>query len=155
MRARYREVSLALEYNEAEDYSLSYQKLVQVHEQNEEYKTKMGKQDFVDMIALYPTMADPIHLDLLIVDEAQDLTPLQWTMVRHMAETAAEVVIAGDDDQAIHRWAGVDVRQFLRCSENIEGTITILPPTPLGVASGQKHHSKDQGPHSKGLPPQG
>jgi DNA helicase II / ATP-dependent DNA helicase PcrA len=120
MRARYREVSLAREYNEAEDYSLSYQKLVQVHEQNEEYKTKMGKQDFVDMIALYPVMADPIHLDLLIVDEAQDLTPLQWTMVRHMAETAAEVVIAGDDDQAIHRWAGVDVRQFLRCSENIE-----------------------------------
>ena len=120
MRARYREVSLDREYNEAEDYSLSYQKLVQVHEQNEEYKTKMGKQDFVDMIALYPVMADPIHLDLLIVDEAQDLTPLQWTMVRHMAETAEEVVIAGDDDQAIHRWAGVDVRQFLRCSENIE-----------------------------------
>jgi superfamily I DNA/RNA helicase len=120
MRSRYREVSLEREYNEAEDYSLSYQKLVQVHEQNEEYKTKMGKQDFVDMIALYPTMADPIYLDLLIVDEAQDLTPLQWTMVRHMSETATEVVIAGDDDQAIHRWAGVDVRQFLRCSENIE-----------------------------------
>jgi superfamily I DNA/RNA helicase len=88
MRARYREVSLEREYNEAEDYSLSYQKLVQVHEQNEEYKTKMGKQDFVDMIALYPVMAEPIYLDLLIVDEAQDLTPLQWTMVRHMAETA-------------------------------------------------------------------
>jgi hypothetical protein len=70
MRARYREVSLEREYNEAEDYSLSYQKLVQVHEQNEEYKTKMGKQDFVDMIALYPVMAEPIYLDLLIVDEA-------------------------------------------------------------------------------------
>ena len=120
MRARYREISLEREYNEMEDYSLDYTKLVQVHEQNEEYKAKMGKSDFADMIALYPVVAEPIHLDLLIVDEAQDLTPLQWTMVRHMAETAGEVVIAGDDDQAIHRWAGVDVRQFLRCSENIE-----------------------------------
>jgi len=120
MRARYREVSLEAEYNELEDHSLSYPKLVQVHEQNEEYKAKMGKSDFADMIALFPVMADPVHLDLLIVDEAQDLTPLQWTMVRHMAETAQEVVIAGDDDQAIHRWAGVDVRLFLNCSENIE-----------------------------------
>jgi len=120
MRARYREVSLEREYNELEDYSLSYSKLVQVHEQNEEYKAKMGKSDFADMIALFPVMADPVHLDLLIVDEAQDLTPLQWTMVRTMSETAEEVVIAGDDDQAIHRWAGVNVSQFLRCSENIE-----------------------------------
>jgi hypothetical protein len=120
MRARYREVSLDQEYNEMEDYSLSYSKLVQVHEQNEEYKAKMGKSDFADMIALYPAMAEPVYLDLLIVDEAQDLTPLQWTMVRHMAETAEEVVIAGDDDQAIHRWAGVEVSRFLRCSENIQ-----------------------------------
>jgi len=120
MRARYREVSLEHEYNDMEDYSLSYPKLVQVHEQNEEYKVKMGKSDFADMIALYPTMAEPVHLDLLIVDEAQDLTPLQWTMVCHMAETAKEVVIAGDDDQAIHRWAAADVGEFMRCASHVE-----------------------------------
>lgn len=120
MRARYREVSLEREYNDIEDYSLSYPKMVQVHEQNEKYKAKMGKQDFADMIGLYPAMADPVYLDLLIVDEAQDLTPLQWTMVRHMAATSKAVVIAGDDDQAVHRWAGVEVSQFLKCSENIE-----------------------------------
>jgi superfamily I DNA/RNA helicase len=120
MRARYRQVSLEREYNELEDYSLSYPKLVQVHEQNEEYKAKTGRHDFVDMIALYPTVADPLYLDLLIVDEAQDLTLLQWNMVRHMAANAKEVVIAGDDDQAVHRWAGVEVSNFLQCSKNIE-----------------------------------
>ena len=119
MRARYRQVSLAVEYNEMEDYSLSYQKLVQVHDQMEEYKAKMGLADFVDMIDKYQYV-EPVYLDLLIVDEAQDLTPLQWTMVRKMAETAKEVVIAGDDDQAIHRWAGVNVRDFIRCSQNVE-----------------------------------
>jgi superfamily I DNA/RNA helicase len=92
MRARYREVSLEREYNELEDYSLSYSKLVQVHEQNEEYKAKMGKSDFADMIALFPVMADPVHLDLLIVDEAQDLTPLQWTMVRTMSAVSTPAV---------------------------------------------------------------
>lgn len=120
MRARYRQVSLEREYNELEDYSLSYPKLVQVHEQNEEYKAKTGRHDFADMIALYPTVADPLYLDLLIVDEAQDLTLLQWNMVRHMAANAKEVVIAGDDDQAVHRWAGVEVSNFLQCSKNIE-----------------------------------
>lgn len=28
-------------------------------------------------------------------------------------------VLAGDDDQAIHRWAGVNVKQFLDCSTNM------------------------------------
>lgn len=120
MRSRYREVSLEDEYNDMADYSLSYMKLVQVHKQTEEYKSKMGKLDFVDMIDHYITRAEPSHFDLLIVDEAQDLTPLQWRMVSKMAEHAQEVVIAGDDDQAIHRWTGVDVRLFINCSKNIE-----------------------------------
>jgi len=120
MRARYREVELDREYNDLGDHTLSYPKLVQIHEQTEEYKSKMERLDFPDMIDHYIKRGEPAHFDLLIVDEAQDLTPLQWTMVRKMAENSIEVVIAGDDDQAIHRWTGVDVSQFLRCSKNIE-----------------------------------
>lgn len=120
MRSRYREVTLEEEYNDLADYSLNYQKLVQIHGQTEEYKAKMGKLDFVDMIDHYIQRAEPSFFDLLIVDEAQDLTPLQWRMVSKMAEHAQEVVIAGDDDQAIHRWTGVNVRLFIECSDNIE-----------------------------------
>jgi hypothetical protein len=44
------------------------------------------------------------------------LTPLQWQMVQKMAANAYEVWIAGDDDQAIHRWTGVNVLQFINMS---------------------------------------
>ena len=120
MRARYRQVTLATEFNDMADHNLFYVKMRQVDEQLQKYKSAHQKVDFADMIDQYIIRAEPPHLDLLIVDEAQDLTPLQWAMIRRMAEFANEVVIAGDDDQAIHRWTGVDVKLFLNCSQNIE-----------------------------------
>lgn len=120
MRAAYREVSLDYEYNYEGDYTLHYSKLVQVRDQIEEYKSMLGKVDFADMIVRYTIMVEPPHLDLLIVDEAQDLTPAQWTMVKAMAKNANEVILAGDDDQAIHRWTSVDVRKFMTASSNVQ-----------------------------------
>jgi len=120
MRSRYRMVSLEQEYNDMRDHSISYQKLVQVHAQNEEYKYKMNKTDFVDMIDKYIDLVEPPYLDLFITDEAQDLTPLQWTMARKIAKNAQRWVIAGDDDQAIHGWTGAKVEDFLNSSDNVE-----------------------------------
>jgi hypothetical protein len=59
-------------------------------------------------------------LDYLFIDEAQDFTPLQWEMAKKIAASAENVWIAGDDDQAIHRWTGVDVNLFNKSSDNIE-----------------------------------
>lgn len=120
MRASYREASLEYEYNYEGDHNLHYSKLVQVRDQLEEYKSAMGKFDFADMITRYTDMADPPYLDLLIVDEAQDLTPAQWTMVEAIADRAQEVILAGDDDQAIHRWTSVDVRRFMSAAPSVE-----------------------------------
>ncbi len=89
---------------------------MQVSEQMDEYKASNLAVDFSDMIKNYVSIVQPPYLDLLIVDEAQDLTPLQWTMVEKMAKNAEEVLIAGDDDQAIHRWTGVDIDRFMKCS---------------------------------------
>ena len=47
-----------------------------------------------------------------MVDEAQDLTPLQWDMVVKIASAVDRVYIAGDDDQAIYEWNGADVNLF-------------------------------------------
>jgi hypothetical protein len=78
-------------------------------------------QEFVDMIneVVVQELQGP-RLKLLVVDEAQDLTPLQWRMVELLAERADWVIFAGDDDQAIHRWAGVKVKLFMESSRNIE-----------------------------------
>ena len=57
--------------------------------------------------------------DLLIIDEAQDLAPIQWKMVKEvLVPNSEEVYYAfGDDDQAIYSWMGVDVKHFLNASK--------------------------------------
>ena len=119
-RARLRMVSLDNEFNETEDRSLFYPKLLQLHNQIEEYKRATNKYDYVDMIDKYVQMGDPPPLDYLFIDEAQDFTPLQWEMAAKIADKSDKVFVAGDDDQAIHRWTGVDVKLFNKCSNTVE-----------------------------------
>jgi len=54
-----------------------------------------------------------VGLQNLIVDEAQDLSTIQWDMIDILAEEADRCFIAGDDDQAIFTWAGADVKRFV------------------------------------------
>lgn len=117
-RARHRMLTVDQEFNEVADHNLSYPQLVKVKRELENYKSSMNKFDFTDQIEKYVQMGEPPFLELFIVDEAQDLTPLQWEMVFEIARNAKRVLIAGDDDQAIHRWTGVDVRRFLNASDN-------------------------------------
>ena len=60
------------------------------------------------------------NFDLLIVDEAQDLTILQWLVVEKLREQARTFIVAGDDNQAIHEWAGADVNYFLTIEQRYE-----------------------------------
>ena len=60
--------------------------------------------------------------DVVIVDEAQDLSWLQWKMVERVITNAKRVYVAGDDDKAIYRWAGARPEYLM----NMEGTRTIL-----------------------------
>ena len=117
-RARYRKVSFEQEYNEARDYSLSFAKMMQIYNTLEAYKARFNKVDFTDMIDLYVRNEEPPSLDLFIVDEAQDLTPLQWDMARSIQSRAAMTIYAGDDDQCIHTWTGASVDEFLNASDN-------------------------------------
>jgi DNA helicase-2/ATP-dependent DNA helicase PcrA len=63
--------------------------------------------DFNDMLEL-AIEADTPELSVLFVDEAQDLSNLQWKLVSKWAETIPHVHVAGDDDQAIYEWAGAN-----------------------------------------------
>jgi len=68
--------------------------------------------DFTDMVKKYIDDGLVVPFKILMVDEAQDLTPLQWDMVVKMAGAVERVYIAGDDDQAIYEWNGADVNLF-------------------------------------------
>lgn len=79
--------------------------------------------DFSDMLSLVVRDNVPTpEFDILFIDEAQDLSLLQWDVVRQLMKTAKRVYIAGDDDQAIFTWAGADVDSFL----DLEGDVEVL-----------------------------
>jgi DNA helicase-2/ATP-dependent DNA helicase PcrA len=74
------------------------------------YKQKKGLLDFTDMIEEFISLNAPPRLEVLIVDEAQDLSELQWEMVEVLAQQVERLYIAGDDDQTIYGWAGASSR---------------------------------------------
>ncbi len=76
----------------------------------ENYKASEHLLDFSDFL---DEVHSPLGLDVLIIDEAQDLTPQQWAFAQRVGADAKEVIIAGDDDQAIYEWAGASNQRFL------------------------------------------
>ena len=119
-RSKMRCIPLEQEFSEVAQWDMSLPFLRKVAAELEVFKSAYGKVTFVDMIEQFVKIGEAPRLEVLIIDEAQDLTPLQWQMAEILAENARVVVIAGDDDQCIHRWAGVEVRLFMTCAQDKE-----------------------------------
>src|SRR5210317_923835 len=117
--ARVREVSLEQQFNDAWDHTLYWQELKKLNKAYRDYKQAKNKLDFVNMIEEFIRQGTSPQFDLLIIDEAQDLAPLQWRMVKEiLVPNSKEIYYAGDDDQAIYTWMGVKVDDFLNASKN-------------------------------------
>ncbi len=101
----------------------------------EGWKQGQGYVDFTDLltkVACGMGTIDPY--DVVIIDEAQDLTTLQWRVVDRLYEKAQRVYVVGDDDQAIYSFLGANVRAFLswRCDAmNVLGHTYRLPRNVL------------------------
>merc|ERR1711965_1259100 len=65
------------------------------------------------MITEFVKMDRSPRFDVVFIDEAQDLSRSQWEMARSIWDKTQDTYIAGDDDQAIFRWAGADVDSFI------------------------------------------
>lgn len=78
----------------------------------DKFKNGAGLVDFTDMLQLFIDRNCPLDVDTVFIDEAQDLSRLQWEVARVAFANAKRVYVAGDDDQAIYRWAGADVEAF-------------------------------------------
>lgn len=78
----------------------------------EEFKQKECLVDFADML-IQRIGQGSLGSKIVMVDEAQDLTPLQLDLVAEMAQGADFFYLAGDDDQAIYSFQGADERGFL------------------------------------------
>ena len=88
----------------------------------EKFKEERFLKDYTDMLTLFVKDKTKPLLDVLIVDEAQDLSRLQWECIKKLAMGVPNVHVAGDDDQAIYEWAGADVETFV----TLDGEVSVL-----------------------------
>lgn len=56
----------------------------------------------------------------VIVDEYQDVNPIQEKLILLFAEIGAEICVVGDDDQTIYQWRGSDVQNILTFRKRYE-----------------------------------
>mgnify|MGYP001017831619 FL=1 len=82
------------------------------------YKKEYNLIDYNDMILDFTKSDLSPKFDVVFIDEAQDLSLMQWDMAKTIWNKTENAFIAGDDDQAIFKWAGADVDSFI----NLKGT---------------------------------
>jgi len=87
-----------------------------------QWKTSQGLLDYTDLLTFYLESGRPLNIDVIFIDEAQDLSLLQWEVVNKLGSKAQRHYIAGDDDQAIFNWAGADSSAF----QNLEVSETMV-----------------------------
>ncbi|MEM3192873.1 MAG: ATP-dependent helicase [Candidatus Parvarchaeota archaeon] len=82
-----------------------------ITEKYNKFKASTGRHDYVDiLVEAYERLELP-HVKYLIVDEAQDMNPLMWSIVDKWPKD--KLIITGDDDQSIYEFRGADPRLFL------------------------------------------
>lgn len=113
LRTYYNSTKMQFEWHHFEYIERSYR----------HYKQSRDLLDFTDLLEhlLLDTARLP-HLQTVIIDEAQDLSRLQWDIVNALVSRSVTGYIAGDDDQAVYTWAGADVASFL----SLPGEIKVL-----------------------------
>ena len=92
------------------------------------FKRDRQKLEYVDYFNRFLEKRNPPQLKYLFVDEAQDLSAHQWKVISMIQEIAKpiETYVAGDDDQAIFRWAGADIEHFINMANDENNTMLPL-----------------------------
>jgi DNA helicase-2/ATP-dependent DNA helicase PcrA len=123
--ARIKESSIEEEYNTGM-YSPNIDKQILniFKEELDNYKESFKLKDYTDMIERFNVAELCPKYDVVFIDEAQDLSPIQWKMVDIIRKNSKYIILAGDDDQAIYGWAGADVKKF----QNIKSAKDIVLP---------------------------
>ena len=114
-KARVKNISVEEEFNTNEwDSDVDYETLGHIYLNYIHFKKLFNLDDFNDMIEKFIEQKHKCKdFDVIFIDEAQDLSPIQWNMFDVLKEKSKDIYLAGDDDQAIFAWAGADVKRFL------------------------------------------
>ena len=108
--AQLRNITPEQQYEKQEHtQDLERDKLRVIYNELKRYKKEYNLIDFNDMILNFIKSDLSPKFDVIFIDEAQDLSLMQWDMTKTIWNKTEDTFIAGDDDQAIFKWAGADV----------------------------------------------
>ena len=144
-----------LEYYDSRQNILDIERntLYLLSEELKKFKKEKSLKDFTDLLEDFILKKIHPSFEVLFIDEAQDLSLLQWDMVRCIWANVKKTYIAGDDDQAIFKWAGADVDHFIALKEEVDDIKTLdqsyrIPGGPIHELS-QKIISKVEKRYNK------
>lgn len=101
----------------------------------EAWKQSLGARDFTDLLqeALAVLPLAPGNPRTIVVDEAQDFTPLQWRVLTRWGRAAQRLLVGGDDDQALYTWAGADPSFLLAVPDDSKRVLPLSYRLPRAV----------------------
>ena len=105
---------------------VSFDRLERFVQRYRAYKSNSDLVDFSDMLELTLVLETDMRVHVAIIDEAQDLTPLQAAVAEQLFRNCSRVYFAGDDDQTIYTWAGADPAWMLSLKKR-STAVEILP----------------------------
>jgi superfamily I DNA/RNA helicase/DNA polymerase III epsilon subunit-like protein len=97
----------------------------------EAYRSTTSEKNIVDFDGLLLKAAEVFRLapvastvrkrwDAILVDEFQDLNPVQYSIVRELARDHRHVFAVGDDEQSVYSWTGADPLLFAKFANDFE-----------------------------------
>lgn len=99
-------------YPGIENINIDPERIPEFVEDFTNYKEKIGKIDYTDMIEF--VLEDKIELDtpILMVDEFQDLTKQQYELFKMWEKNCSKIIIAGDPLQSLYGFFGGSPEYF-------------------------------------------
>ena len=133
-----------------------FQSIISAYENFKTFEDDLGvrqkdRLDFTDMIDKFIQEGVCPKLKILMVDESQDLTPLQWDLIIKLSYHTDKIYLAGDDDQAIYEWNGADADFFihfpgkvkiLKQSRRIPGKVHYFSQLLMAPAKGRRQEKQ-------------
>lgn len=84
-----------------------------------------AESDADDALAAAMTAHIRDEIRFVVVDEYQDVNPLQERLINALTQFGANVCVVGDDDQTIYQWRGSEVRNIVTFAQRHDGVRTI------------------------------
>jgi superfamily I DNA/RNA helicase len=117
--------------------STRYERLTRAYEA---FKQANKRVDFYDCLSLFRDRGQAVPVKVAFIDEAQDLTSLQWEVCRIAFSSAEKIRISGDDYQALFGYSGASPQTLIQLTK-IYPTVKLetsyrLPKAVYEFASG-------------------